>query len=220
MVSLPRIIDVRDDLRRAQRASENDVDDDISDVLSQLERYSDPDRRHQKSLLDTAENTLLRLQEQETSEKAIQRFQAARNRIEIFRDAISNADTERVVVDYEIRNPNTGSQTRVERLQGDPGEARISVVNLGEPAEGSIRVSLYDERGTALQEATGTIELDSDGMAVTGEKTQIAGEQFVDRLVSENHQKPPEPVEHNCGADDDGYSKEHRQSGKLSPEFH
>lgn len=162
MVSLPNIIDVRDDLRRAQSASENDIDEDVSDVLSQLERYADPDRRHQESLLDTAENTLLRLQEQETSEEATRRFQAARNRIEIFRDAVSGADTELVVVDSKVRNPNTDSRTRVESLQEEPGEIRVSVVNLGEPAEGVVEAAFYDDDGTVLRDTTAPIALDSD----------------------------------------------------------
>lgn len=162
MVSLPNIIDIRDDLRQAQDDSENDVDDDISDVLSKLEQYADPDRRHDKSLLDTTENTLLRLQEQETSEEATRRFQAARNRIEIFRDAVSNADTELVVVDSKVRNPNTDSKTEVKSLQEDSGEIRVSVVNLGEPAEGMVEVAFYDDDGTVLQDATTPITLDSD----------------------------------------------------------
>lgn len=162
MASLPRIIDIRDDLEQAQSASENDIEEDVSDVLSQLEQYSDPDRRHQVGLLDTAENTLLRLQEQEGSEKATRRLQAARNRIEIFRNAISDTATELVVVDSEIRDSNADSEMRVERLQEEIGEARVSVVNLGEPTDGLVEVSFYDDDGMSLGNTVTTIALDSD----------------------------------------------------------
>lgn len=162
MVSLPNIIDVRDDLRRAESTSENDIDEDVSDVLSQLEQYADPDRQHQESLLETAENTLLRLQEQKTSEEATRRLRAARNRIEIFRDAVSGTDTDLVVVDSKVRNPNEDSRTRVESLQEDPAEIRVSVVNLDEPAEGVVEVAFYDDDGTVLRDTTAAIALDSD----------------------------------------------------------
>lgn len=163
MTSPPRVLDVRDDLRRAQSASDHDVDEDVSEVVSALDRYADPDRRHRQSLLDTAENTLLRLQEQETSEEAARRFQAARNRIEIFRNAIPDTDTDLVVVGSEMRGPSAESDREDERVREDPAEVHVSVANLGEAVESLVEVSFYDEDGTVLDGTATTVALDADG---------------------------------------------------------
>lgn len=89
-------------------------------------------------------------------------MRAARNRIEIFRDAVSGTDTDLVVVDSKVRNPNEDSRTRGESLQEDPAEIRVSVVNLDEPAEGVVEVAFYDDDGTVLRDTTAAIALDSD----------------------------------------------------------
>jgi len=162
MRRLPRIIDLSDDLRRAAETSDNDVDDDVSDVLSTLERFADPDRRDQIGLLDDAENTLLRLQEQETDDTATQRFQAARNRIEIFRNAVGNATTDLVVVDSEVVDADEVVSAGIEPVQGTAVDVRVSVVNLGEAADGVVAVAFYDEEGSGLGEETATASLDAD----------------------------------------------------------
>ncbi|MEA5389455.1 hypothetical protein VB779_22195 [Haloarculaceae archaeon H-GB11] len=159
MVRLPGIIDLRDDLASAQQASDNDVDEEIADVLAKLDRLSRPDGADSMGVLDDVENTLLRLQERETDADAGRRFEAARNRIQIFRDATVDSDDDLVVIESRVTERDTDSEVRITDVDEEPVTVHATLANVGDATEGVVEAVFYGADGDVLHTASAPIEL-------------------------------------------------------------
>ena len=141
MPGLPKILDIRDDLRRAEDASEQDISDERANVVELLDEYAARDRDSDEGKLDQIDETLLRLQERGDDE-ADEYLQSARNRIRIFRNSLGGAGDEFVVVDA--------------RSGSDDAESTVDVTvvnNAGVPTGGRVTVTFYDEDGNELETA-------------------------------------------------------------------
>lgn len=138
MAGLPKVLDIRDDLRRAEEATDADVREEAEGVLGLLEEYTG-DGPAGSGNLDEADERLLRMEEQTDSDVAAERFQAARNRIRLFRESISGDDDGLLVLHTE----RTGD------------EVKSTVVNNADAAAiGTVSVAFYDGDGTELGTAT------------------------------------------------------------------
>lgn len=138
MAGLPKVLDIRDDLRRAEEATDADIREEVEGVLGLLAEYAG-DGPAESGNLDEADERLLRMEERTDSDVASERFQAARNRIRLFRESLSGADEGLVVLHTE----RTG------------GGVRSTVVNSADAAAtGTVTVAFYDGDGTELGTAT------------------------------------------------------------------
>ena len=142
MPGLPKILDIRDDLRRAEDASEQDISDERETVVELLDDYAARDRGSDEGNLDQIDEELLRLQERGDDE-AGEYLQSARNRIRIFRNSLGGEDDEFVVVD--TRSGSDGAESTVD----------VTVVNnAGAPTAGRVTVTFFDEDGNELETVT------------------------------------------------------------------
>lgn len=142
MAGLPKILDVRDDLRRAEEATDGDIREETEDVLASLAAYAG-DASAGSGNLDEADEELLRLEERTDSDVAAERLQAARNRIRIFRESLSGGGDDLLVI-------------HADRTGADDGTAVESTVvnNVDAPVTGTVTVAFYDGDGTELGTAT------------------------------------------------------------------
>lgn len=134
MPRIPDILDVRTDLEQAQETSDQDIGDDIDDVLDLIRTYEDRDYGSRQSLLDQIDEELLRLEEQAESDHTRLHVQAARNRIRLYRDAMSESATDFGILATEL----TADEDERATLQ-------VTVVNSGEPRTVDVVVTFYDE---------------------------------------------------------------------------
>ena len=140
MAGLPQIVDIRDDLRRANEASETDLDEETGEILNLVAEYVDDDPATAGNL-DRAEEELLRLEEQVDADVAAERLQAARNRLRLYRGAVSGDRDGLVVID-----------TR--RAGGDDAFEAVVVNNADADAAGRVTLTFYDDAGERLGTAT------------------------------------------------------------------
>lgn len=140
MAGLPKIVDIRDDLRRADEASETDLDEQTGEVLNLVAEYVEDDSAT-AGTLDQAEEELLRLEEQVDDDVAAERFEAARNRLRIYRDAVSGDRGGLAVI-----------ATR--RADGGDGFEATVVNNAADDVDGRVTVTFYDDAGEELGTAT------------------------------------------------------------------
>jgi hypothetical protein len=174
-VSLPAIIDIRDDLHRALEEANRDEDDDLAEeietVLDRLDAFADRDRADRGGIVDEVDNQLLRVEEQLDDEEAARAIQSARNRLHIYRENREATDQNLSVVDSSARqheDPDAGGVLPV-------GEVTLSVTvaNTGEDTEIVPTVTFYDETASELDSVRGpefpltggdqeTFELDVD----------------------------------------------------------
>ena len=149
MAGLPKIVDIRDDLRRADEASETDLGEQTGEVLNLVAEYVEDDSAT-TSNLDQAEDELLRLEEQVDDDVAAERFEAARNRLRIYRDAVSG-DRDGLVV--------------IGTRRTDDGDAFASTVvnNADDDIAGRVTVTFYDDAGEELGTATSDRETFDSG---------------------------------------------------------
>lgn len=138
MAGLPKILDIRDDLRRAEETVDGDVRDETRTVLDSLSEYASDDPTD-SAALDEADETLLRLEERTDSDVAAERFQAARNRIRIFRESLSEGRDDLLVL--HARRTDDGVESTV-------------VNNATDPATAEVTVTFYDGEGGTLATAT------------------------------------------------------------------
>ena len=163
MERLPAILDLRDDLRAASDAADRDVDDDVNDALDRLDAYADREQGDREGLLDDVDNELLRLEEQVSDEEATRRFQAARNRIHVFRESMSGGGDGLAVVDTKLRRPDADDEGNrdVDDLRTEDVEVAATVVNEGEARDVTVTVTFYDAESDEIRsEATETFALD------------------------------------------------------------
>lgn len=180
MAGLPRLLDVRDDLRRADEASDRELRDETGHVLDLLSEYATdaPDGARSSSNLDEADEELLRLEEQTDSDVAGERLQAARNRIRIFRDSVAGAADGLAVV-----------AARETTRDGDPA-VEATVVNDADAATtAAVTVTAYDADGDRIETATAEADVDPGGETTVpvrvdlpdGTDRYVAGAEAADR---------------------------------------
>jgi hypothetical protein len=174
MERLPAILDVRDDLRAANDAAERDVDDDVADALGRLDEYADRDRGDREGLLDDLDNELLRLEEQVSDEEATRRFQAARNRIRVFRGSLSGGGDGLAVVDTKLGKPDADGDRDVSDLRTEDVEVAATVVNEGEARDVTVTVTFYDAESEEIRsDATETFALDGNAQETVTVSTTV-----------------------------------------------
>lgn len=151
MTGLPRILDIRDDLRRAQDASEIDISDERQNILRLLDEYASHELNSDEGKLDEIGEELLRLQEQGDDE-ADEYFQSAWNRIRLFRESLNGEGKEFIVVTTRLDSDDTDSTLDV-----------TVVNNTGESINGRVPVTFYDEDGNKFKTtASETTEYDPE----------------------------------------------------------
>ena len=154
MERLPAVLDIRDDLRAAREASDRDVEDDVEAVVGRLEEYTERDIGDREGLLDDIDNHLLRLQEQASDDGAAQRFQAARNRIRVFRDSLSGTTAGLAVIDaYLTGSGDNDAEQHLDELRGDDATVHATVVNEGESSDVVVEAGFYDEANDQVESA-------------------------------------------------------------------
>lgn len=151
MSGLPKILDIGDDLRRAQNVLERDISDERREILRLLDEYAAHDVDSDEGKLDETDEELLRLQEQGDDEAA-EYFQSARNRIRLFRESLDGDGEEFIVVTTRPGSEDADSTLDV-----------TAVNNTGESTSGRVTVTFYDADGNELKTtASETAEFDPD----------------------------------------------------------
>lgn len=135
MFEVPEILDIQNDLNRAKETSEQDIDKDIESVLDIIRSYEDREYGDRQGLLDRLDEELLRLEEQVESDHTRLHVQAARNRVRIYRDAMSDLTTDLGVITTKLNTADTEDQATL----------RVTVVNEGEPTIVDVTTTFYDE---------------------------------------------------------------------------
>ena len=154
MERLPAVLDIRDDLRAAREASERDVGDDVEAVVGRLEEYTERDVGDREGLLDDVDNHLLRLQEQASDERAAERFQAARNRIHVFRDSLSGGTAGVAVIDAYLTRVDSEAEQHLDELRGGEATVRATVVDDGAGGDVEVEAGFYDDANEQVESVT------------------------------------------------------------------
>lgn len=147
MDRLPTVLDIRDDLRAAREASDRDIEDDVEAVVGRLEEYTERDIGDREGLLDDADNHLLRLQTQADDGEAAERFQAARNRIHLFRDSLAGQAGGPVVIDARVAETDADDERddrRLDELRGAEVTVHATVINEGDAGDVLVEAGFYD----------------------------------------------------------------------------
>ena len=145
MDQLPTVLDIRDDLRAARESSDRDVEDDVKAVVGRLEEYAERDIGDREGLLDDIDNQLLRLQEQALDDESAERFQAARNRIHIFRDSLAGQTGGPVVIDAHLTEVDSETERGLDELRSTEATVRTTVVNEGDAGDVLVEAGFYDD---------------------------------------------------------------------------
>lgn len=176
VTTLPAVLDVRDDLHRIREAVEDEEDADaleagpdedlrddalaaVVDVRESLDEFAERDLADREGLLEDAENRLLALEERLDGEAA-DRARAARNRVRLYREAVTRTPAPLAVMGTGFRDADPAAE-------GLPvGDAVLSatVINDGdEPRDAVLVVGFYAPDGTDLGEQVGpSVELDPE----------------------------------------------------------
>ncbi|UPV75114.1 FxLYD domain-containing protein [Halorussus limi] len=153
MASIPPIIDIRDDLRRAQDEADADVSDDFETVRDRLDAFGERDRADREGVVDEIDNQLLRVEELLDDEEATRAVRSARNRLHIYRESLDQTDPNLAVVDSGVRQHEEPEADGVLPV----GEVTLTatVANSGDDAEVVPVVGFYDGDGEELESVRG-----------------------------------------------------------------
>lgn len=151
--SLPPVIDIRDDLNRAERETGPDADAEFETVRDRLDAFENRDAAAREGVLDEIDNQLLRLEERLDGE-ASRRIAAARNRIHVYRDSLDRTAADLSIVETTARDRaerEASDEDREEKLLpvGDV-TITLTVANSGDDREVVPVVTIYDEDGDDL----------------------------------------------------------------------
>lgn len=135
MTRLPEMLDIRDDLQPAKETAEHDIDEDIENILELLQTYEDREHGDRRGLLDRIDEELLRLEEQAQSDHTRLHLQAARNRVRIYRDTMSESVTDVGITTTDL---STGDAE-------DQATLHVTILNEGEPTTATVITTFYDE---------------------------------------------------------------------------
>lgn len=173
---LPAVLDIRDDLRRALDETDAAIDDEVSSVYDRLEDFTERDRASQESLLDEIDNDLLELEERLSGEAA-RRVEAARNRIHTYRESLSRASENLVVLETTFRHVDTGAETSLSDVADDRATVAATVVNESDPREIMLAVTFYGDDDRQLRETVGDrVRLDADEQRQVDLETRVPAE--------------------------------------------
>ena len=153
MDRLPTVLDIRDDLRAARESSNRDVEDDVEAVVGRLKEYADRDVGDREGLLDDIDNHLLRLQEQASDDESAERFQAARNRIHVFRDSIAGQSGGPVIIDTRLREVDSKTGRELDDLRGAEATVRATVINEGGAGDVLVEAGFYNADSDRIESA-------------------------------------------------------------------
>lgn len=153
MDDVPHIVDVEDDLEYARRA-DADLDEEIDGIEDRLDAYSERDAADPEGVLEVVENELLALEE-ETEGTVEERVRAARNRIHIFRSALTDTDDDVALLEAKARRADAGSEVQRSADSDSESEFWLTVVNDGGPREFDVEIVFYDEEGEVLERIEG-----------------------------------------------------------------
>jgi len=158
VASIPPIVDVRDDLRRARDEADADVDDDFETVRDRLDAFAERDRADREGVVDEIDNQLLRVEEQLDDDEATRAVRSARNRLHVYRESLGESDEDLLVVDSGVRQHEEPEAERSDPDEPLPvGEVTltVTVANSGDDAEVAPIVRFYDEAGEEVGSARG-----------------------------------------------------------------
>ncbi|WP_435176128.1 DUF7553 family protein [Halorussus sp. AFM4] len=152
MASIPPILDIRDDLRRAREETDADLDDELETVYDRLDAFADQDLGDVEGDLDVIDNELLRVEELLDDEEAARALRSARNRIHIYRESREQTDEDLAVVDSGVEEAEDVGPAGLPPV----GEVTLTatVANTGDDTEVVPVAAFYDEDG----EEVGTVE--------------------------------------------------------------
>lgn len=170
MTDLPAMIDVRDNLAYARRATDDDdVAASIDTVDDRLETFAARDEAGQQDILDEVENELLGLEERTDGETA-RRLRASRNRVRLYRDARADAADTVVPVESKVGLPADASTLADATPVGGEAAFRLTVVNEGKTREFDVVIAFEDDGDVVeLVEADGGTVASNDEVTVTVE---------------------------------------------------
>jgi hypothetical protein len=164
---IPEIIDIRDDLDRAEAAAARELSEETETVRDRLGDFPERSAGDREGIVDSVDNELLRLEEQAESDDASEYLQAARNRLQLFRDALGDADGDLVVVTTRLESDSHNSGgTDVTSFQGEQVRLELTVANVGGPAAGRPTVAFYDDENAEIETfSADPVEFDDGGAA-------------------------------------------------------
>ncbi|MFC4449624.1 hypothetical protein [Halorussus aquaticus] len=157
-MSLPAILDIRDDLYRALEAT-GEVDavaEEIETVLDRLDAFEDRDAADRQGIVDEVDNQLLRVEErlnQRDDDEAVRALQAARNRLHIYRDSVEETDENLAVVETDVRQHDIDDTH--EELPVGQVTMTATVANTGDDAEVVAFVGFYGDDGDEIETLRG-----------------------------------------------------------------
>ncbi|MCU4742116.1 hypothetical protein OB955_00665 [Halobacteria archaeon AArc-m2/3/4] len=157
MTSRPAIIAVDDDLASIESTVSGDPQTAVAEARTSLEEFanSEATSRARSSHLDDADAALLRAQEQ-TSDRPARRLEAIRNRIQIYRESVSQTGEDLAVIESTIRVDESDDgrrDTALTEYHDETVELVATVVNGGIDRRVVLAVTFYDETGTELDDA-------------------------------------------------------------------
>ncbi|RDI69660.1 DUF7553 family protein [Halopelagius longus] len=155
MATVPRIIDIRDNLERAREESDGDIDDELDAVEEQIAEYTErteTEGTDEEGVLDTVDNRLLKL-ETRADGAVEEQLHAARNRIHLFRNARSGAVDGVSVIDVETRFADAGTDKIEDDAAGEEVEFWVVLANDGEERSVTVEIPFYrdDEEVTRVR---------------------------------------------------------------------
>lgn len=150
MSSRPAILAVDDDLERVESAASGDPATAVAGARDRLAEFEARSAGAQVSLLDDAEELLLRAEEQLEGDPA-RTVAAVRNRLRIYRQAVSRTGEDLAVIDSTLRT-ETEEEATVTTLRGETAELVATVVNGGRDREVVLVVGFYDDDGEGVEE--------------------------------------------------------------------
>lgn len=153
MASLPPILDIRDDLRRAREEADADVSDDFETVRDRLDAFRDRDLADRQGVVDEIDNQLLRVEELLDDEEATRAVRSARNRIHVYRESLDDTDESLAVVTSGVRQHEEPAADGV--LPVGEVTLTVTVANTGDDAAVAPVVGFYDEDGEELDSVRG-----------------------------------------------------------------
>lgn len=154
-MTLPPILDIRDDLYRAFEATGEDeaLGEEIETVLDRLDAFEDRDLADRAGVIDDVDNQLLRVEERLDDEDASRAIGAARNRIHIYRASRETTDPDLAVVTSSVHSPDHPDPDGLPPV----GEVtvEVTVANTGGDTRVEPVVTFYDEAGDDLETVRG-----------------------------------------------------------------
>ncbi|MDS0299338.1 hypothetical protein NDI76_11355 [Halogeometricum sp. S1BR25-6] len=143
---LPPILDVRDALDRIERESDADVSDQLDRVRSLLDEYEGREAdasTSQASLVDDVDGVVVSMRER-LSGDADRLAEGIENRLQIYRDSRSDA-SETLYASGAGLSDNGGDVESAKAVRGEAVTLEATLVNQGEPRDGAVRLTFYDE---------------------------------------------------------------------------